>query len=387
MSSRKGMGGVYRPSYSYGGEKKQSSVYWCFYSIGGQKTRESTGTTKHQEAIRFLHCRLAERGQGISRRDLEKVKFADLVSRIEANYRQNGRRSLDRMLASAAHLTSCFNGWRVVDITEPAIDSYIEKRLAAKAAPGTVNYELAILRRMFRLGQKAQMVGRAPEIDMLKLDNVRKGFLLDGELEAILDLLPVHLRPIVSIGFVTGWRKGELLSRRWCHVDLDAGWLRLEVGETKNDRGRQFPLIPRLREVLEAQLEKKREVEKRTGQIVDALFFHYGSGKPVKYFRGAWITACTKAVGRLLPPGAWRSGSGLGPLSSDPETPPQSGGPERLRSSGAIRSPSRATPSEGRHLQERSASPPEAPPQEKAWSWFLSSSNPVPVPLENNFAA
>src|SRR5215510_5797037 len=55
--------------------------------------------------------------------------------------------------------------------------------------------------------------------------------------------------------YITGWRvKSEILTRQRSHLDLDAGWIRLEPGETKNGKGRMFPLTPRLRAVLEAQL-------------------------------------------------------------------------------------------------------------------------------------
>lgn len=81
MSSRRGQGMVYRPTYldKKTGKKKQQKVWWVQYSIGGKRERESAGTTVHREAVSFLHRRLAERGRGVSRRDLEKVTFEDLV--------------------------------------------------------------------------------------------------------------------------------------------------------------------------------------------------------------------------------------------------------------------------------------------------------------------
>jgi integrase len=77
--------------------------------------------------------------------------------------------------------------------------------------------------------------------------------------------LPEHLKPLVTAGYLTGWRRGELLSRQWRHVDLKAGWLRLEVGETKNGKGRAFPIkaLPELRELLEIQRIRISEIEKR----------------------------------------------------------------------------------------------------------------------------
>jgi integrase len=114
------------------------------------------------------------------------------------------------------------------------------------------------------------------------------------ELSEIEAELPGYAKPIARIGFITGWRRGELLSRGWRHVDMGAGWLRLEPGETKNEEGRQFPLIPSLRAVLEEQYERKRAVERATGRIVASLFF-YDDGRPIREFRFAWNAACRRA--------------------------------------------------------------------------------------------
>ncbi len=85
----------------------------------------------------------------------------------------------------------------------------------------------------------------------------------------------------------------ELLSRHRHHVDLKAGWLRLEPGETKNCEGRMFPLTPRLREVVGEQFARTEAFQKLTGRIIPWLF--HRNGNQIKYFRRSWLTACRKA--------------------------------------------------------------------------------------------
>jgi len=306
MSSRRGTGMVYRPTYrdKKAGEKKQQKVWWVQYSIGGKRERESTGTTVHGEAVRFLHQRLAERGRGISRRDLEKVKFADLAAAIRADYAKNRRKSARRLETSLIHLSTAFDGWRVVDIAEDVIDRYAADRLSDGAAPASINRELAALRRMFKLGRRARLAGYIPAFQMLAEDNVRTGFVVESELAALVAELPPHLRPLTNAAYVTGWRKEELLSRTWANVDFGhAGWIRLEPGETKNGKGRQFPLILRLREILEAQREKMREIERSTDRIGEHVFFHYDNGNRIGDFRKSWKSACKtcRATGPGLP--------------------------------------------------------------------------------------
>lgn len=296
MSS--GTGSVYRPTYTYKGKEKRSKVWWLDYSIDGKRTRESAETTDRKAALDKLHDRLRERGRGVSMRDLERVEFRELADLIEADYSKNGRKSADRLKQLLAHLRAAFGGWRAIDITEAVIDRYAADRLAEGAAPGTVNREISALRRMFNLGKRARLVGRVPAFDMLEERNVRTGFVGDAQYRAIRKHLPEHHRPILDVAYVTGWRKGEILSRRWEHVDFRAGTLRLEPRETKNDEPRIFPLVGPLRETLEAQRERKRAVEKATGRIVSALFFFYRgkrAGRPIKEPRRSFDKAFTDA--------------------------------------------------------------------------------------------
>lgn len=76
-------------------------------------------------------------------------------------------------------------------------------------------------------------------------------------------------------------------------MDFQSGWLRLEPGETKNAEGRQFPLTPALRAVLERQRERTLAIERATGTIIPWVF--HRSGRPIKSFRRAWLTACKDA--------------------------------------------------------------------------------------------
>ena len=113
------------------------------------------------------------------------------------------------------------------------------------------------------------VVAARPFIGLLHLNNVRKGFCTRAQLDALLGHLPAPLRPPIRVAYITGWRiKSEVLSRQAHHVGLDAGWLRLDPGETKTGEGRMFPLMPELRAILEDQLAQTRALERETGRII-----------------------------------------------------------------------------------------------------------------------
>jgi integrase len=99
--------------------------------------------------------------------------------------------------------------------------------------------------------------------------NARKGFFEASEFEAVLADLPEALKPVAQVAYVTGWRiRSELLTRQWSHVDFQAGWIRLEPGETKNREGRMFPLTPTLRAVLERQRAHTRAIERDKDRVI-----------------------------------------------------------------------------------------------------------------------
>lgn len=148
---------------------------------------------------------------------------------------------------------------------------------------------------MFALGMRAGKIANKPHIAKLQLNNARKGFFESEQFFAVLKHLPDEIKPVAVTGYVTGWRvHDEILTRQKHHLDLKAGWLRLEPGETKNNEGRMFPLTPMLREALERQVQKTEASQRAKGVIIPWLF--HRNGKPIRTFRRSWLTAC-KAAG------------------------------------------------------------------------------------------
>jgi integrase len=303
----RGMGFCFQPGYrdKRTGEKKTSAVWWISYSVRGRRYKESSYSTNRADAVRLLKKRHADAQAGKPvGPQVERTTLDDLISMVEADYKANARRSADRVPYAAAHLREYFGGdCKAREITSDRITTYLAHRLDEGAARATANYEQALLNRGFRLASRAGKVAMVPHISMLKTDNVRQGFFEKAQLDEVLRHLPEHLRPLVRAGYLTGWRRGELLSRQWRHVDFKEGWLRLEVGETKNGKGRAFPIneLPELRELLVAQNERKVAIERATGQIIPLVFFN-PDGSKISDFRKAWRSACRAAgcPGRLF---------------------------------------------------------------------------------------
>lgn len=215
--------------------------------------QEQSHSTKKADAEAMLRSRVAAITQGRpTGPDVEKTTVKDLTEMLLTDYKNNERRSLRRVENAVEHLRGFFGESRAVEVTEDRIAAYVRQRkkdinsrTERPTENATINRELAALKRMFHLGEQAQRVGRRPHIEMLEENNTRKGFFDHDQFEAVMNNLSQDLQPVVRVAYITGWRVAdEILTRQWKHVDLKAGFLRLEPGKTKNDEGRMFCLTP-----------------------------------------------------------------------------------------------------------------------------------------------
>jgi integrase len=272
----KGTGGVYL----------RGSTWWISYSVRGEQRRESAKSTNRADATRLLKLRTAETVRGYVTG--HALRLGNLADRLHDHYVINERKSLRRIDQSLAHLRAFFGDEFKADKLNDEIAAYIAHRRAAGIANSTINRELTALKTAMRLGKLV------PDFKLLHEDNRRTGFFEPDQFGAIMHELPDYLRGAIHALYLTGWRPMEMLTRRWEHVDFDAGWLRLDPGESKNSEGRMFPMLPELRAMLERQWKSASEIQERTGVAVDYVF-HYPDGRPIGQYARAWKSACDRA--------------------------------------------------------------------------------------------
>jgi integrase len=305
-----GEGRIYRPSYRdpATGEKRQIATWWIQWTDprrpkGKRSVRESAKSAKKADAVVLLQGRLEDVKQGrATGPDVQKTTMGDLRRMVVNHFEAKKRRSMKRLKGALLHLVGNEEGKggffspteQAITITEDRITAYTAHRLSEGAQNGTVNRELTALKRMFRLALRAKKVSAVPIIDMLAEATPRSGFFEPEQFNAVEARLPEDVRPVAKVAYITGWRvASEVLTRQWKHVDLNAGFLRLEPGETKNGEGRMFPFTPDLRAVLEGQRQKTTALEQAEGRIVPWVFHRHG--KPIVSFLKAWKKACAGA--------------------------------------------------------------------------------------------
>jgi len=184
-----------------------------------------------------------------------------------------------------SHLNDFFARQRALAITTTRIREFIAGRLADCASNGTINRELALLRRMFNLAVEDGTLRTAPHFPMLKEAPARKGFIEYADFQKLRQELPEYLRSVATMAYYTGMRLGEILKIRWNSVDSKNGELRLDPGTTKNDEPRSIPLFGELHEMLKIERERNPASE----------FVFMRDGRRIGSFYKAWKSACKRA--------------------------------------------------------------------------------------------
>lgn len=289
MSRERGSGSIYR--------RPGCKTWTIQFYRHGRIVREATGMKDYQAARQQLNRRMQEVKTGTyAGPKMERIRVEELAELFLRDYRINRRKSLDDVEARwKLHLEPFFGEVRAVDVSSTLISEYVDERMSQRAANATINRELAALKRMFRLGHYAtpSLVARLPLFRHLQENNVRTGFLEDGQFERIVSYCPeLWFRGLVECGRTYGWRVSELLNLRTRQVDVTQRTIRLEPGSTKNRDGRTVTMTANVWHLLGALIEGKRP---------DDHVFTRNNGRPVKIFRTTWRNACVQAgVGQML---------------------------------------------------------------------------------------
>jgi integrase len=200
------------------------------------------------------------------------------------------------------------------------IRDYADHRLAEKVphkcsdkphacrpvAAATVNRELAMLRRMLRLGAKDGKVARVPAVELLREAPARAGFVDELQYRSLQRHLRPDLRVVVAVAFTFGWRaRSEILSLQRAEVDLNAGTLRLPPGRAKNREARLIYMTGEIKQLVAEQHARVDALGRRLAKdrgldhvIIPHLFPHLAGphrGERIEEFRKAWKRATERA--------------------------------------------------------------------------------------------
>ena len=267
-------------SYGQGGLVKRGKIWHAHYWDNGQEKWKTTGKTDRREALAFLR-QITEQVSRSGRIDT----IAQCVGLLFADYVRSERESLyDVKKRVEKHILPYWGKRRPQSITIEQIDSYVESRRLAKAADGTINKELAALRRALNLAHHRGLIPAPIHIAAKPLDNARQGFLEDSQFDRLKAELPEHLRCITIMAYCVGQRRGTLTAIDKADVDLAARKIHIRAKQFANKaKPRVLPIYGDMIPALEAQMQTPGR----------ALFTY--QGERLNTFYKAWAGACERA--------------------------------------------------------------------------------------------
>jgi integrase len=193
----------------------------------------------------------------------KQILISDLYTLLEQDYQANLRKGTRNLDSYRKHLLPAFGNCPVREFDPDLVQRYILDRQKAGAANGTINRELAALKRMANLALERLKtddekliagLSRWAKIRKLKERNVRSGFLKDERYEAFARAtaaVGLWFRAMFEVAYTYGWRRSELVNMKVGQVDLCERTLALRAGETKNDKSRNVPMTDTVFELLQ----------------------------------------------------------------------------------------------------------------------------------------
>jgi integrase len=276
-----------------------SPFWWAQWSQNGKDIRKSTkirvdDDSEGKAARRWLQKMVKATAAGTYEPTSDRLMFEDAAQMLMDYYTTHGHASIGAAKASLNNLRRHLGNMKLRDIGFARIERYKAARLEEPAhnrgrtvCKGTIDHELATLRRMFTLSIEAGRLTSKPRIVQFNEDNAREGFVDPADFERLLALLPDDgLRELIEFRYLASWRPKEAAALLVTDLDLENRAIRLKARNSKNGRPRMIKLSGRMMEVITRALSRRS---------ADCPNLFQRNGKPIGTFYKSWKTACQAA--------------------------------------------------------------------------------------------
>ena len=180
-------------------------------------------------------------------------------NRSGERYKPSSLRSYEK--AMRRRVLPEFGAVRLVDLSRPDLQDFVERLIAMHLAASTVQVTLLPLRAIYKraIARGELVVNPCSNVDLPSSDARRERFATPAEAGALIDAAPERDRALWATALYAGLRRGELMALLWKAVDLATGVIHVRHGwdeqegeinlKTRSGR-RRVPIIPALRDYL-----------------------------------------------------------------------------------------------------------------------------------------
>jgi integrase len=296
---------------------KRGNVWWFKFRFCGQPIRESAKTeskTLARDAERSRRRELEIAVNRIPRRERMPL-FSFAARQWLATKGALAEKSRKRYKQCIEELKAEFGTRLVCDISAQDIASYQQKRIEAKKAPRTVNYEVGTLRGILRhfglWGPISDRVSHLRETHDVGRSVPKEH---EDKLLAAVQASRAHaLLPLFILSIDSGLRASEVrelrlgqLSLQWKDGAITSGELIVAKSKTEAGTGRTVPLTSRACAILTLWLSRVACKSPEdyvfpchevgiAGNKREPTMSHVDSSRPIASWKTAWYNACGAA--------------------------------------------------------------------------------------------
>lgn len=283
--------------------KKEDGTYFLDYYLfqqDGRKVRKVVVIGKVPKAVAMKHWQAKISDIADGRLLKRRIKFGEAADAF-VEYSKSRKRSWKHDVELAARLKDHFKDAYLDSLSPDSVERFLNalkrkgKALPKKEGqepqfkpyrPATLNRYIACLKTIVNRAMANNLLDRNPirGVKLFKENNVRDRVLTQGEYQALLGASPMHIKPMVKLGYFVGMRRGEILGLRWDQLDLANRVIKLTPEDTKTNDAREIPLDDEL-------LEELRQVPRLLG-CPNVFTFRR---KPITQIKTAFDAACLKA--------------------------------------------------------------------------------------------
>lgn len=223
---------------------KRGDTWWMSFMYEGRQIRRTTGTSDKRLAEAILgkiRVQMVE-GKYFDKPREDAKTFFELMDRYLAEHASR-RAHYRRYVNMVDNLKAFFGNPKLHHVTPKTIVAFKNKRYEDGVKPGTINRELATLKKAFNLAcREWEWAKDNPvcRVSMEREQNTRDRWLSEEEETRLLAVAAPWVKELVIFAANTGMRRGEILTLTWSGVDFDRRTV--TVFKSKNDERRTIPV-------------------------------------------------------------------------------------------------------------------------------------------------
>lgn len=251
-------------------ERRGDKWYWRAM-IEGKLYRRSTGFRDLKSALRRASDFERDVRAGVTWGEKPVPVFDHWASRC-LNILMGGKRDPAREEISAAHAIKLWSGRKLNEIKPTDCEEYIQGRLKAGAARGSIAREIVTLSRMFRMAVADDTLTKNPWAEVRRVKGGARTRVLTLEEETRLrPHLPMEWEKYLTVALLTGLRLSEQIHLR--PVDIRDGLILVGSEHAKRGKARAVPVKPEVTSALET-IKPKAKTDRYWSWDAHVLRYH-----------------------------------------------------------------------------------------------------------------